>query len=59
MKYGMNLLLWATAVDESHDPVLEQLRDIGYDGYVSIEQRMIDEADPLAGICQSAHHLKE
>ena len=32
MKYGMNLLLWATAVDESHDGVLEQLKEIGYDG---------------------------
>ena len=32
MKYGMNLLLWATAVDESHDGILEQLKEIGYDG---------------------------
>ncbi|MDP7277150.1 MAG: sugar phosphate isomerase/epimerase, partial [Planctomycetaceae bacterium] len=32
MKYGMNLLLWATAVDESHDAVLEQIKEIGYDG---------------------------
>ena len=32
MKYGMNLLLWATAVDESHDGILEQIKQIGYDG---------------------------
>ena len=32
MKYGMNLLLWATAVDESHDGILEQIKEIGYDG---------------------------
>jgi D-psicose/D-tagatose/L-ribulose 3-epimerase len=32
MKYGMNLLLWATAVDESHDAILEQIKRIGYDG---------------------------
>ena len=35
------------------------LNAIGYDGCVSIEQRVIDEADPLAGIRKSAHHLKE
>ena len=32
MKYGMNLLLWATAVDESHDGILEQIKQIGFDG---------------------------
>ena len=35
MKYGMNLLLWATAVDESHDGILEQIKEIGYDGYLA------------------------
>ena len=32
MKYGMNMLLWTTDIDESHDPILEQLKQIGYDG---------------------------
>ncbi len=32
MKYGMNLLLWTTDADESHYPVLEQIKSIGYDG---------------------------
>jgi sugar phosphate isomerase/epimerase len=45
------------AVD--HAAFGRMLQDIGYDGYVSIEQRMIDETDPLAGIRQSAQHLKE
>jgi D-psicose/D-tagatose/L-ribulose 3-epimerase len=32
MKYGMNMLLWTTDVNESHDVVLEQLKSFGYDG---------------------------
>lgn len=32
MKYGMNMLLWTTHVDESHDGILEQLKGYGYDG---------------------------
>ena len=32
MKYGMNMLLWATDLDESHDPLLEQIAGYGYDG---------------------------
>ena len=32
MKYGMNLLLWAADVEPSHDPVLEQIKQIGFDG---------------------------
>ena len=32
MKYGMNLLLWTTDVDESHDSLLEQIKTVGYDG---------------------------
>jgi len=32
MKYGMNLLLWTTNVDASHDAILEQLKECGYDG---------------------------
>ena len=32
MKYGMNLLLWTTDVDESHYGLLEQIKNYGYDG---------------------------
>jgi D-psicose/D-tagatose/L-ribulose 3-epimerase len=32
MKYGMNMLLWTTDVNESHDPLLAQLKGYGYDG---------------------------
>ncbi len=32
MKYGMNLLLWTAAVDESHFPLLEQIKGWGFDG---------------------------
>jgi D-psicose/D-tagatose/L-ribulose 3-epimerase len=32
MKTGMNLLLWATHVTEEHYPILEKLRDAGFDG---------------------------
>jgi len=32
MKYGFNLLLWTTDVTPAHDPLLAQLKEIGYDG---------------------------
>jgi D-psicose/D-tagatose/L-ribulose 3-epimerase len=32
MKLGMNLLLWTTEVTEAHYPVLEQLKECGFDG---------------------------
>jgi D-psicose/D-tagatose/L-ribulose 3-epimerase len=32
MKYGMNMLLWTSDVNEEHFPLLEQLKTIGYDG---------------------------
>ena len=32
MKYGMNMLLWTTDLDESHYGLLEQLKGYGYDG---------------------------
>ena len=32
MKIGMNLLLWATHVTEEHYPILEKLKETGYDG---------------------------
>src|SRR5215210_2170690 len=32
MKFGMNLLLWSGELNDSMLPVLENLREIGYDG---------------------------
>ncbi len=32
MKFGMNMLLWTDEVRDEHLPVLEQLKEIGYDG---------------------------
>jgi len=32
MKYGLNLLLWTTSVDDSLAPLLEQIKGWGYDG---------------------------
>ena len=32
MKYGMNMLLWTTDVDESHFGLLDQIKAWGYDG---------------------------
>lgn len=32
MKYGLNLLLWTTDVDDSHYALLEQIKGWGYDG---------------------------
>jgi len=54
---GFDILGTSGKVD--HAQIGRLLKDIGYDGYVSIEQRMIDEANPLDGIRQSAKILKE
>ena len=32
MKYGMNMLLWTSNVDESHFPIIENIKEWGYDG---------------------------
>lgn len=32
MKYGMNMLLWTSDVNEEHFPVLESLKGMGFDG---------------------------
>src|SRR5690606_34725468 len=32
MKYGLNLLLWTSGVDESIFPTLEKIKSWGYDG---------------------------
>ena len=42
-----------------HAALGAMLRDIGYDGYVSIEQRMLNDADPLADVAASTNVLKK
>jgi D-psicose/D-tagatose/L-ribulose 3-epimerase len=32
MKIGMNLLLWTTSVEDEHLPIIEWLKEVGYDG---------------------------
>ncbi|MFN7626551.1 MAG: sugar phosphate isomerase/epimerase, partial [Pirellula sp.] len=32
MKYGMNLLLWSGELNDGLIPVLEKLKEFGYDG---------------------------
>ena len=32
MKYGLNMLLWTSVVDESHFPIFENIKNWGYDG---------------------------
>ncbi|MCH2365207.1 MAG: sugar phosphate isomerase/epimerase, partial [Planctomycetes bacterium] len=32
MKFGMNLLLWSGGIEEEHYPVLEMLKETGFDG---------------------------
>lgn len=32
MKFGMNLLLWSGNIEEEHYPILEMLKDAGFDG---------------------------
>ena len=54
---GFDILGTSGLVD--HAKIGACLKDIGYGGYVSIEQRMIDADDPLDGIRQSAKVLKE
>ena len=37
MKLGINLYLWADGMHDGLMPVLEKLKEIGYDGYVAYE----------------------
>ena len=43
MKYGMNLLLWTTNVEPSHDPIFDMLKECGYDG-VEVPIFQLEEA---------------
>ncbi|CCQ75495.1 sugar phosphate isomerase/epimerase [Magnetospira sp. QH-2] len=42
-----------------HDRIGALLKDIDYAGWVSIEQRMLSETDPLGDLARSVTHLKE
>lgn len=50
-------VLGSGAVD--HEALGQYLKVIGYDGYVSIEQRMLNEKTPLSDLAESATVLKE
>lgn len=39
VKYGMNLLLWNSVITEEHFPIIERLKEMGYDG---VELPMFD-----------------
>ncbi len=45
MKTGMNLLLWTTEVTPEHDGLLEQLKEIGFDG-VEVPMFEVEDAAP-------------
>jgi len=44
--------------DFDHTALGAMLREIGYDGHVSAEQRLLNDADPLADVATSAKHMK-
>lgn len=54
---GFDVLGASGTVD--HAAAGKYLRNIGYDGYVSIEQRMIDAENPLAAVRKSVSVLRE
>lgn len=54
---GLNTLGHSGVID--HQFLGQMLRDINYDGYVSIEQRMLNDDNPLADIKVSIAVLKE
>lgn len=43
----------------NHAVLGQYLHDVAYDGFVSIEQRMLDDADPLPDLARSARVLRE
>ena len=54
MKLGMNMHLWSTCITSDHFPVIERLREIGYDG-IEVFLAHDDDANyrELAGFCAS------
>ncbi len=55
MKVGMNLLLWTAAADESHFPLLEQIKGWGFDG---VELPMFaPDASPWSALAKKLDEL--
>lgn len=54
---GLGVLGASGAVD--HAAMGRMLNDVGYNGFVSIEQRLLNAADPLADVARSAAVLRE
>lgn len=54
---GLEIIGSSGKVD--HRKLGDCLKDIGYDGYISIEQRQLNEDDPVADIARSADHLRK
>lgn len=54
---GLNVLGYSGTID--HAALGQMLRDIGYDGYVSIEQRQLNAEAPLDDVAASARILAE
>jgi D-psicose/D-tagatose/L-ribulose 3-epimerase len=54
MRYGMNLLLWTTAVTEAHWPVFERLKAIGYD----LVEVPVFETDDVASYVRLGDRLR-
>jgi D-psicose/D-tagatose/L-ribulose 3-epimerase len=54
MKIGMNLLLWTAKVTEAHDPLLADLKKVGYDGVeIPVFEGSSTEYKTLGGKLQS------
>ena len=54
---GLGVLGSSGAVD--HGAIGAHLKDIDYKGYVSVEQRMLNEQNPLSDLAESVRVLKE
>ena len=53
MKLGMNLLLWTTYVTSEHFPILQKLKETGFDGVeIPIDPGNPDNYDEVAGCLQ-------
>lgn len=56
MKVGMNLLLWTAAANDSHVPLITQIKSWGFDG---VEFPMFDvSASPWAALGKELDHLE-
>jgi D-psicose/D-tagatose/L-ribulose 3-epimerase len=56
MKYGLNMLLWTTDVNESHYGLLEQIKGWGYDG-VELPLFELDDTDKFERLAAKLDEL--